>query len=306
MDTKPNLETWNKLEKTDPEYTKKFDKGTFKGTAINPTYQIKKMTEMYGACGTGWSYSVQDVKTVELASQEVMVYVTIALFVGGNRDGIVGVGGDYIYRKTQNGFRADDDAMKKATTDALVNAFKFLGMCADVYLGRYDDNKYVQELKDEKEKPIEDKETRLTQEQKSQRNVLFTRLGQCTDKQEIESFLDEHKTAIDAMPDTDLLFQEIENKLEQLKKGIPLTIATSHTFAGVDDAIEWLNKIQPVIAGFKTPEQLINWQTYNQPFINGTDCLSAKKYIKDGKLPKERLTDALAAKLATLTQAPIG
>jgi hypothetical protein len=43
--------------------------------------------------------------------------------------------------------RLDDDAPKKAMTDALTKGLSHLGVSADVFLGLYDDNKYVQSLK---------------------------------------------------------------------------------------------------------------------------------------------------------------
>ncbi len=43
----------------------------------------------------------------------------------------------------------DDEAPKKAMTDAMTKAFSHLGMSADVFLGMFDDSKYVESLKKE-------------------------------------------------------------------------------------------------------------------------------------------------------------
>jgi hypothetical protein len=43
----------------------------------------------------------------------------------------------------------DKDAPKKATTDALTKALSQLGFNADVFLGKFDDNKYVEDMKRE-------------------------------------------------------------------------------------------------------------------------------------------------------------
>ena len=43
----------------------------------------------------------------------------------------------------------DDEAFKKAFTDAVMNAFKFIGVAADVHMGLFDDSKYVAEQKAE-------------------------------------------------------------------------------------------------------------------------------------------------------------
>ena len=47
------------------------------------------------------------------------------------------------------GLRASDEAFKMAYTDAVGNALKYLGVSADVHMGRFDDNKYVQGLEKE-------------------------------------------------------------------------------------------------------------------------------------------------------------
>jgi hypothetical protein len=55
--------------------------------------------------------------------------------------------------KDRNG-RVDSDASKKATTDAITKLLSQLGFSADVFLGKYDDQKYVEALREEfTEKP---------------------------------------------------------------------------------------------------------------------------------------------------------
>jgi hypothetical protein len=44
--------------------------------------------------------------------------------------------------------RIDNDAFKKALTDALTKLLSHLGMNADVFLGMFDDNKYVAEMRE--------------------------------------------------------------------------------------------------------------------------------------------------------------
>ena len=41
------------------------------------------------------------------------------------------------------GSRVDDDCIKKVATDALTKGLSKLGFNADVFMGRFDDNKYV-------------------------------------------------------------------------------------------------------------------------------------------------------------------
>lgn len=147
-----NLELWNVLSKTDPTYTKNFQRtGGFKGTAQNPTYAIKKMTERFGSCGKGWGIGKPEFTMHDAGDAGVLVYATVMLWYmdDGVRCETYGVGGDTVVSKTKHGLSADDEAFKKATTDALTNAMKTLGMAADIHMGMYDDSKYVNALKAE-------------------------------------------------------------------------------------------------------------------------------------------------------------
>ena len=48
--------------------------------------------------------------------------------------------------KYHNSGRVDDDFMKKVATDALTKGLSKLGFNADVFMGKFDDNKYVNKL----------------------------------------------------------------------------------------------------------------------------------------------------------------
>ena len=45
--------------------------------------------------------------------------------------------------------KKDTDCMKKATTDGLTKCLSFLGFNADIFLGKFDDCKYVQQVTEE-------------------------------------------------------------------------------------------------------------------------------------------------------------
>jgi len=147
-----NLDIWNSLGRTDPEQTKAFTRGGgFRGTAIKPVYTEMKMTEQFGPCGIGWGFTDPVFKTFELDG-EIIVYCWLSLWyeLGGKRSELIpGVGGDFVVKKTKNGSQADDEAFKKAFTDAIGNAMKHIGMSADVHMGRFDDSKYVSETRQE-------------------------------------------------------------------------------------------------------------------------------------------------------------
>lgn len=138
---------WDKLSKTDPAHTKSFSRsGGFKGTAIKPQWVVMRLTEEFGPCGLGWGINRPEFQVVP-AGAEMMVYCTVSCWHGTLDNILWGVGGDKVSTSRQSGTFNDDEAFKKAFTDAIMNAFKFLGVAADVHMGMFDDSKYVQEVK---------------------------------------------------------------------------------------------------------------------------------------------------------------
>lgn len=141
-----NMSIWSVLGKTDPKHTKGFSRaGGFKGTAVKPMWVMQRLTEQFGPCGIGWGVGEPKFQIVT-AGSEVLVYCTVSAWHGDDCNTIWGVGGDKVSTSRQSGMFNDDEAFKKAFTDAIMNAFKFIGVAADVHMGRFDDNKYVQEV----------------------------------------------------------------------------------------------------------------------------------------------------------------
>lgn len=166
-----NLDIWNSLGKTDPKHTKSFTRGGgFKGTAIKPIYTEQKMTEEFGPVGIGWGFSEPNFQLVPGSDGQLAVYCWLTLWYsrdGVRSDGIPGVGGDFVIIKQSAGLRTDDEAFKKAFTDAIGNAMKHLGMSADVHMGLFDDSKYV------REREQEEAEERRQESQKPAANTPF-------------------------------------------------------------------------------------------------------------------------------------
>ena len=150
-----NLEIWKQLSKTDPDQTKGFKRsGGFSGTAVKPIYLIQKMTQAFGPCGIGWAIGRPEFTTVPGPEGLTSVHCSLDVRVkidGEWSDPIPGVGGDQAIGKNRFGIFVDDEAFKKAFTDAVGNALKFLGMSADIHMGRFDDSKYVADLRQEKQ-----------------------------------------------------------------------------------------------------------------------------------------------------------
>lgn len=153
-ETPSNTALWDALGKTDPKHTKSFKRaGGFSGTALKPQWAIRRLTEQFGPCGKGWAPDMPTFQVVPGNNGEVLVYCMVSAWYmdGPNKCTVHGVGGDKIvtYIKANQQYNRperwenDDEAFKKAFTDALMNAFKFVGVGADIHMGQFDDSKYV-------------------------------------------------------------------------------------------------------------------------------------------------------------------
>jgi hypothetical protein len=126
---------------------KTIDVGRLKGKSdINPQWKISLMTEIYGMCGIGWKFEVTEKNTVTINTGEVMLFMTVAVYVKNDEkwsDPVYGMGGDFIVKKERTGLHANDEAYKMCLTDALGNALKYIGVAADVY-EQLNDTKYAE------------------------------------------------------------------------------------------------------------------------------------------------------------------
>ena len=140
-----NLSIYERVRSVPSEAKKAIEAGRLKGKSdINPMWRIKKLTEVFGPVGFGWYTEVVKTWTEVDENSDVAVFVDINLYV--QKDGvwskpIYGNGGNKLIsheRKYENGVPTivpylDDDAYKKAYTDAISVAAKALGVGADVY-----------------------------------------------------------------------------------------------------------------------------------------------------------------------------
>lgn len=163
IESADNMRLWDTLGKTDPSHTKQFQRGGgFRGTAVKPMWVNKQLTETFGPCGVGWGTKKPEFQTVIGQDGEVLVYCTVeAWYIDPNlkpddllsdERSVFGVGGDKCAQWVGQGDKRrlvhDDEAFKKAYTDALGNAFKFVGVAADIHMGLFDDSKYVAEVRE--------------------------------------------------------------------------------------------------------------------------------------------------------------
>lgn len=145
-----NTAIWDALGKTDPSATKGFKRGGgFSGTSVKPMWVLRRLTEEFGPAGVGWGVNKPEFTVVHATDGEVLVYCTVSTWHGSKDNVLWGVGGDKAVAQRSGKPFADDEAFKKAFTDAVGNAFKSIGTAADIHMGLFDDDKYVSAMREE-------------------------------------------------------------------------------------------------------------------------------------------------------------
>ena len=138
MADNPNMRIYDAVRAVPPEAIKPITAGRLKGKSdINPMWRIKVLTEQFGPCGEGWyTEGVRYWTVIQEKSMEMAVFCELQLHTkseNGWSAPIYGIGGNTVIAAEKNGLYLDDEAYKKAYTDALSVACKALGIGADVY-----------------------------------------------------------------------------------------------------------------------------------------------------------------------------
>ena len=204
-----NNTIYEQLRAVPKEAQKAFDNGTFKGTDINPMWRIKRLTEVFGACGIGWYWG----KPEFIAREDggvVTVHCTVALYVkeGGEwSQPIWGVGGNTLKYTTSKGIvKVSDEAYKMAYTDAQSNAAKQLGMGADIWFAQ-DKTKYTAQDKAQEAEPAEPKYIN---------GAIWAKIDNCRTLEELENLWNDNQ---DLKISTDFRKAVSARKMELMKKG---------------------------------------------------------------------------------------
>lgn len=199
---------WDVLSRTDPKHTKGFQRaGGFSGTAIKPIWIVKRLTEQFGPVGMGWGIGEPQFHIVPCGN-ETLVYCHVACWHTSPAHTFYGVGGDKIVTARKSGQFNDDEAFKKAFTDAVGNAFKFLGVGADVHMGQFEDSKYLREVAAEFAQPANDAPAKKQPQHSALKAAVrqfVHELNGCGDSDELNAFL--------ATPDALKVVNEVKEKL---------------------------------------------------------------------------------------------
>lgn len=142
-----NMELWDKVCTTKPSDTKKFKgKGGFSGTTPCAQSQRMAATGQWGPFGGKWGLRDEHYEVTPLGEDfhnAILTYRGELYYP----DGSFGVFSDldlWTYSHKYKSWNRNNDPYKKVRTDAMTKGLSELGFNADIFLGMYDDNKYVQ------------------------------------------------------------------------------------------------------------------------------------------------------------------
>jgi hypothetical protein len=161
-----NLALWKRVSKTDPRAVKPITGKQYSGNSPKPYYIVERLTEEFGPCGKGWGFAVLS-ERFERFSETDSLHVALVQFwyeLEGEKHHFQQMGQTKAsYMSGAGKFILDEDAPKKSVTDALVKCASYLGFAGDIFSGRWDDSKYVAELRKEFTEPKAEEPSRPAQ-----------------------------------------------------------------------------------------------------------------------------------------------
>jgi len=151
-----NMKLWNSVKETDPKFTKLVGFGR-KFTSINAQWQIQQATKQFGAYGDKWGLASIEYQYITALPNNQVMAICNAVF--RHPTGQFPISSTIMVSQWNNKkseLRVDDEWAKKVETDITTKALSKLGFSADVFLGQYDDNRYVNSMREkyEEETPI--------------------------------------------------------------------------------------------------------------------------------------------------------
>lgn len=166
-----HLSIWEQVEKTNPKFTKETNLGGRKITSINPTFQIKNATQIFGMYGKGFGLENLKHEYKEFGTTTLLILdCSFFYYIEDKKYSFELSGAIKIAYVSKNGVQIlDEDAFKKIETDLTTKALSKLGFNADVFMGKYDDLKYMNDIvKDFKNKEIESLQDKI----KTSKNLI--------------------------------------------------------------------------------------------------------------------------------------
>lgn len=220
-----NLSIWESFADIDPKFTKPISGRDYGGTSPNPQYVIRCLTELFGPAGKGFGWNVAAEEFREMGG--TYLHWCRIRFWWKDEDGVHSVE-EYgqtkaAYVTSKGTMRVDEDAPKKSLTDAIIKGASHIGIAANIFLGRWDDQKYVAEVNEEFRR-----EEKANQPDPAEYGILVTDMKKNKTQADIRRWI--------ADPDVKRLRQKLSNTLdEKLRNEAAVYGKTLPTGDGVTD-----------------------------------------------------------------------
>lgn len=159
MNALNKMELWHEVFTTDPAAVKPITGKAYSGNSPKPYWLIQRATEVFGPCGLGWGLEVVNERFERLTETDVLhvALVRVWYLFGNGRGEIEQMGQTKAcYKKKDGGMMVDEDAPKKSVTDGLTKCLSMLGFAGDIFSGRWDDSKYIEQAAAITKERIED------------------------------------------------------------------------------------------------------------------------------------------------------
>ena len=135
---KETMKLWDAVCTTDPTQTKKANVKGNNLTSIKPQYQIMLATEQFGSYGSTWGFKSINIDYT-LMDKGLVTFKGTFYYPSGEFEIINSIS---IWRDNAQ-TKIDDLYAKKVETDTLTKALSKLGFNADIFMGQFDDDRYV-------------------------------------------------------------------------------------------------------------------------------------------------------------------
>jgi hypothetical protein len=141
-----NLNIWDKYKTPDVDYVKKVNmRGGF--INVDAQYLLQLATEQFGPYGAGFGLSVSDMDFGMFTETKHVIHKAVFFYVlNGERHEFPIT--NSVEAMSKKGF-FDTEFAKKVETNTVSKALSKLGFAADVYMGLFDDDLYVQDVLNE-------------------------------------------------------------------------------------------------------------------------------------------------------------
>ena len=135
---KETMKLWEAVCTTDPNMTKEANVKGNQLTSIKPQYQIMLATEQFGSYGSTWGFKSINIDYT-LMEKGLVTFKGTFYYPKGEFEIINSIS---IWRDNAQ-TKIDDLFAKKIETDTLTKALSKLGFNADIFMGQFDDDRYV-------------------------------------------------------------------------------------------------------------------------------------------------------------------